>query len=174
MNTETVHQSTAKTEPINARDDHNCFGCGKLNLHGLQLTFFLAEDGVYAPFTPGPAQEGYVGLVHGGIITTVLDEVMAWSLYRLEIWAVTAKIEVVFRRPVEVGVATRATGRLVKDRRRLLDVAAEMRRASDDLLLATATATFARVPAGQAEAWKERYLAVGQPDAGSPAPCLSR
>lgn len=161
MSTEIQDHDAIQTEPINTRDDHNCFGCGRLNLHGLQLKFYLTEDGVYAPFTPGPAQEGYVGLVHGGIITTVLDEVMAWSLYRLEIWTVTAKIEVVFRRPVEVGVATRATGRLVKDRRRLLDVAADMRRTSDDLLLATATATFARVPVGQAEAWRERYLAAG-------------
>lgn len=159
MSTETQVRPPVQTEPINTRDDHNCFGCGRLNLHGLQLKFYLTGNGVYAPFTPGPAQEGYVGLIHGGIITTVLDEVMAWSLYRLEIWAVTAKIEVVFRQPVEVGVAIRATGRLVKDRRRLLDVAAEMRRTSDDLLLATAIATFARVPAGQAGAWQERYLA---------------
>ncbi|HEV2107951.1 MAG TPA: PaaI family thioesterase [Thermomicrobiales bacterium] len=143
---------------INARGDHGCFGCGRLNPHGLRLRFFPTEEGVYTPFTPEPVHEGYTGLVHGGIITTVLDEVMAWSLYRLEIWAVTAKIDVVFRRPLEVGVETRAIGRLMADRRRLLDVAAELRRASDDLLLATATATFARVPEQQAAAWQGRYV----------------
>lgn len=158
MSTETFHAEAEEITAINTRDDHNCFGCGALNPYGLQLRFFPTAQGVCAPFTPEAVHEGYVGLVHGGIITTVLDEVMAWSLYRLEIWAVTAKLDVVFRRPVEVGVETRATGYLVTDRRRLLDVAAELRRASDDLLLATATATFARVPEHQAAAWRTRYV----------------
>ena len=161
MTTRTAERQPVATEPINAADDHNCFGCGRLNPHGLQLKFFSTADGVFAPFTPEPVDEGYVGMVHGGIITTVLDEVMAWSLYRHEIWAVTVRLDVAFRHPVEVGVATRATGRLVADRRRLIDVAADLRRVHDDLLLATATATFARVPEGQAAAWKERYLARG-------------
>ncbi len=61
------------------RDDHGCFGCGRLNLHGLRLRFVQEGDGVRAPFTPRLVDEGYGGVVHGGIVATLLDEAMAWA-----------------------------------------------------------------------------------------------
>ena len=148
---------------INAIDDHRCFGCGRLNPHGLRLTFFRLADGtgVWAPFTPQRDHEGYAGLTHGGIISTVLDEVMAWSLYDREVWAVTARMSVAFRRPVEVGEPTRAVGAMVADRGRLVEVAGQLLRARDGVVLADAAGTFARVPAAQALAWRERYLGSG-------------
>ena len=141
-------------------NDHNCFGCGRLNATGLRLTFYAPPDRarVWAPFTPNADHEGFQDMVHGGIITAVLDEVMGWALYARGIWAVTGKLSVAFRRPVEVGVATRATGWLVADRGRVLDVAGELRRETDAAVLAEASATFARVPEEQARAWRERYL----------------
>lgn len=149
---------------LRIRDDHHCFGCGRLNPCGLKLSFFEnpGGDGVWAPWTPAREHEGYDGIVHGGVITAVLDEVMAWSVYTRRIWAVTGKIGVAFRRPVEIGVEARAIGRIVADRGRALDVAAELRRECDDLLLAEATAVFVRVPATQARDWEERYLGAGQ------------
>ena len=145
---------------ISALDDHNCFGCGRLNPHGLRLAFHRLpeEPGVWAPFTPLPDHEGYAGLVHGGIISTLLDEAMAWALYAREIWSVTARMSVTFRKPVAVGEPTRAIGRLVADRGRLLEAAGELRRERDDVLLAEATATFIRVPEAQAREWRARYL----------------
>ena len=149
-------------ERINALDDHHCFGCGRLNPYGLRLAFYRLSDGdgVWAPFTPQLEHEGYAGLIHGGIVSTLLDEAMAWALYAQDNWAVTAKMAITFRKPVETGVPTRVVGRLVSDRGRLLEVAGELRRAADDLLLAEATGTFARVPERQAREWKERYLGV--------------
>lgn len=145
---------------LSARDDHGCFGCGRLNPHGLRLSFARLADasGVWAPFTPRVEDEGYGGMVHGGIVTTLLDEAMAWAIAAREIWAVTAKIEVRFRRPLETGVPVRALGRVASDRGRLIEGEGEVRRAKDDLLLAEATATFARVPADQAAAWRARYV----------------
>lgn len=144
---------------INAADDHYCFGCGKNNPFGLHLHFYqLDEEAIWAPFTPLREHEGYAGVIHGGIVTTVLDEVMAWSLSRRNIWAVTARMSVSFKNPVEVGMPTRAIGRVVNDRGRLIEVAGEIRRIADDLLLAEAAATFARVPESQAVAWRERYI----------------
>ena len=141
-------------------NDHNCFGCGRLNQTGLRLSFYAPTDRarVWAAFTPNADHEGFGGMVHGGIITAVLDEVMGWAHYARGIWAVTGKLSVAFRRPVEVGVATRATGWLVADRGRVLDVAGELRREADATVLAEANATFARVPEEQARAWRERYL----------------
>jgi acyl-coenzyme A thioesterase PaaI-like protein len=83
---------------------------------------------------------------------------MAWSLYRLDVWAVTGKLSINFRKPVEIGVATRAIGRIVEDRGRLIDVAGTLIREADGTVLAESQAVFARVPKNQAEAWRGRYL----------------
>ena len=141
--------------------DHRCFGCGRLNPHGLKLEFFGREDGslLWAPFTPTRDHEGFQGVVHGGIVSAVLDEVMGWALFARDVWAVTGRLSVAFRRPVEVGVATRASGWMVADRGRALAGAGELRREEDGILLAEATATFVRVPEERARAWRERYAA---------------
>ena len=157
--------------PMTVRDDHNCFGCGRLNPHGLHLVFTVLTggNGVSAPFTPRTEHEGFFDVVHGGIVTAVLDEAMGWAVFVRDIWAVTGKMAVTFRKPVAVGVPTRAVGRVVADRGRLLDVAAELRRDEDGALLAEATATFVRVPARQAKAWRDRYIVGTDDGQGVPA-----
>jgi acyl-coenzyme A thioesterase PaaI-like protein len=148
--------------PLIVRSDHGCFGCGRLNACGLRLTFSTLPGargtGVWAAFTPQEPYEGYTGVVHGGIISTVLDEIMAWALYERGIWAVTAQLAVRFRRPIAVGTPTRAIGRLTADRGRLVETSGEIR-AMDDALLASASGVFVRVPPEQAAAWAARYLA---------------
>jgi acyl-coenzyme A thioesterase PaaI-like protein len=153
------------TQPrLNVRNDHYCFGCGHLNPWGLKLSFYENPDGVsiWAPWTPRREHEGYGGIAHGGIISTVLDEVMAWSGYLRQIWAVTAKINVNFRKPVEIGVPTRAIGRIVAARGRVVYFAGEIRREHDDVLLADATGLFVRVPEEKAREWRERYSVAPQ------------
>ncbi len=142
------------------RDDHHCFGCGRLNPHGLHLSFGpnADGDGVWAPFVPQSEHEGYANVVHGGIITALLDEAMAWAAYARDVWVVTARIDARFRRPVEIGVPIRVFGRVIADRGRIVDAAGEVRRGSDEALLADAVAVFARVPAAQARAWQARYI----------------
>lgn len=83
---------------------------------------------------------------------------MAWALSARGIWAMTAKIEVRFRRPVAVGVPLRALGRVAADRGRLLEARGELRGDADGGLLADASATFARVSDAQSCAWRERYV----------------
>jgi uncharacterized protein (TIGR00369 family) len=153
-----VDHPLAEADRIKVRDDHYCFGGGRLNPIGLKLTFYRSADGVLAPFTPEQRHEGYTGVVHGGIVTTVLDEVMAWALYAEEIWAVTGDLRVRFRRPVSVGVPTIASGRIVATRSRTVEVAASLIEAASDRVLADAAGTFVRVPEEQAEAWRARYL----------------
>jgi acyl-coenzyme A thioesterase PaaI-like protein len=145
---------------IAVRNDHYCFGCGRLNPWGLKLSFFEQPDGdgLWSPWTPLREHEGYGGMAHGGIISTVLDEVMAWTAYQKRIWVVTGKMQVNFRKPVEIGVPAIAYGRIVADRGRVVDLAGEIRRADDGLLLADATGLFIRVPPEQANDWEERYF----------------
>src|SRR5215212_2432892 len=131
---------TNDSPPINTRDDHFCFGCGGLNPNGLHLKFFPLPDqnGVWTSFTPERIHEGFTGMVHGGIITTLLDEAMGWAVTAQEIWAVTGRLAVEFRAPVEVGVATVVSGQIANDRGRALEVTGELRRRDDDRLLARA------------------------------------
>lgn len=145
---------------VNGRvNNHHCFGCGRLNHAGLQLRFQddPAGNGVQAAFTPAPRVEGYTGMVHGGIITTVLDEVMAWSLYRHGIWAVTGELTTRYRQPIRIGQRTFAIGTILRDRGRALELRGEIRDESSRTLLADATARFIRVPEAQARAWLEQY-----------------
>lgn len=147
--------------PVQNLDDHNCFGCGSQNPIGLHLSFYrLPEDaGAWASWMPTTDFQGYNGMIHGGIICTLLDEIMAWSLYARSTWAVTAKMQTAFRKPVEVGVPVRLIGIVTRDRGRILEIHGEIRREEDDALLAEAEATFIRVPQEQAEAWNQSYLA---------------
>lgn len=148
--------------------DHACFGCGQLNEHGLRLRLVPDPegDGVCTSFTPPPRTEGYTGMVHGGIITTVLDEVMAWSLARHGIWAVTGSLTTRYRQPIALGERTTATGYLLRDRGRAIEMRGEIRRDADGALLADATATFIRVPAARASEWQARYGNLGEIEPG--------
>jgi hypothetical protein len=65
--------------PIITRSDHACFGCGDDNAIGLRLRFAPSGEGVKASFVPGVDHQGFHHVVHGGIISAVLDEAMAWA-----------------------------------------------------------------------------------------------
>ncbi|MCO5217491.1 MAG: PaaI family thioesterase [Thermomicrobiales bacterium] len=147
-------------QPIRAVNDHNCFGCGALNPAGLHLQFYATDepDTIWASWLPTVAFEGYGGMIHGGIICTLLDEIMTWSLYSKNLWAVTAKMQTSFRKPVVVGQPVRLIGTVTRVRGRILEVHGEIRSEADDVLLAEADATFIRVPESQADEWTERYL----------------
>ncbi len=81
-----------------------CFGCSASNAQGLRLAFRREGDEVEAQAVLGDAFAGYDGLLHGGIVSTLLDEAMGWAI--LEIagrFAVTRSLRVEFRRPAMVG-----------------------------------------------------------------------
>jgi len=81
-----------------------CFGCSGANIRGLQLEFRASGTGVEAATTLDGSLAGFEGLVHGGIVATLLDEAMGWAI-REEVgrYAVTRTLDVRFRRPVAVG-----------------------------------------------------------------------
>lgn len=100
-------------------------------------------------------------MVHGGLITTVCDEAMAWACYSQKIWGMTARLMVRFRQPVHVGRSYRATGWVVSSRSRIIEVASAIHDGQSGLLVADATARFVKVSDEQSVAWVERY---GSPD----------
>ena len=97
---------------------HFCFACGTANPIGLKLTFYNMNDAVCADIILGKNHEGWQNMAHGGIISTLLDEVMAWTImYFKRIFFVTRKMEVKYVRPVLIGVPLIVKGRMMKDRK---------------------------------------------------------
>lgn len=104
------------------RDDGWCFACGRKNPIGLKLNF-REENGTYiTEFKPGQEHQSYNGIVHGGIISTLLDEVMVRYLYSLGHHAVTARLEVRYRRPTPIDRMLTVTGWIVKERGKLYEM----------------------------------------------------
>ncbi|MDH4261286.1 MAG: PaaI family thioesterase [Gammaproteobacteria bacterium] len=80
-----------------------CFGCSKTNPHGLRLQFWRSEHGCFTRCSIPGYLCGIDGLVHGGIIALLLDEVAQWALIgRHASFGVTREITVRYLRPVPV------------------------------------------------------------------------
>jgi acyl-coenzyme A thioesterase PaaI-like protein len=121
---------------------HNCFACGTLNTHGMQLELHIEEARSWTELTLEPRFEGWEGIAHGGILCTILDEVMAWSLVGADNWGVTARLSVDFKRPVRIGQPIRADGWVTRERRRLVETAGAIVDPRDGTVLATAVAVY--------------------------------
>lgn len=120
-----------------------CFVCGESNSHGLKLRFETDGQKVHAHFTPRPEHVGFKQIVHGGLMATVLDEIMVWACaVRTKRFAYCAELTVRFSSPLQPGVETTVTGELVNDRRgRIFETSAEIRNAAGQLL-ASATGKY--------------------------------
>lgn len=114
------------TEIYRQPNAHNCFVCGMFNPMGLHLRFYdNGKDRVWSTFTVCSHHEGYPGVVHGGIIASILDEVAgrAVMIGSPNRFMMTANLEVRYRRPVPIEQPLRAEGWQVKDKGRLAQVA---------------------------------------------------
>jgi uncharacterized protein (TIGR00369 family) len=91
-----------------------CFFCGPAT-GGLSLAIEYREGSAFAEFTAHERFQGYDGMLHGGIVTGILDEVMWWTLFmETRVIAATWKIDVEFRRPVMCGHTYRASAELLR------------------------------------------------------------
>lgn len=145
-------------EQVNQVTDHGCFGCGELNPIGLKLKFFRDDEcGVRTRFVPGIQHEGYQRMTHGGIISTILDEAMSWAVVSSGQLAVTAKMEIRFRKPVMVDEPIDVRAWITRDRGRTIQTAAEMYDQHGEQL-ASATGSFMRVSESQQEDWHDLYF----------------
>jgi uncharacterized protein (TIGR00369 family) len=140
---------------------HHCFACGELNEVGLHLKLNLEPGKCWTELELPRLFEGWEGLVHGGIICTILDEVMAWSLVSEDNWGVTVRMSVEFRKPVMVGQAIRAEGRMTESRRRIHGTAARIIDSQTGAELATATATYVAATDSRKRELKEHYGVTG-------------
>jgi uncharacterized protein (TIGR00369 family) len=80
-----------------------CFGCGKQNPCGLKLEFTWDGKVAKSEFTPTELHQGWKGIIHGGILTSLLDEAMGYAACYENVAGVTAAMETRFKRPVSIG-----------------------------------------------------------------------
>jgi len=113
----------SRKNPGNTRqpNSHQCFVCGVSNPYGLQLRFNITAPGeVTAEYTVPDRYQGYPGVVHGGIVAAMLDEVTGRSHMGIDPprFMYTARLEVRYRKNVPVGQPLRIVGRAEKSKGR--------------------------------------------------------
>jgi len=122
---------------------HSCFVCGESNSVGLHLRFETDGRIVRSRFTPRPEHIGFQGVVHGGILSTLLDEIMVWAcVVPTKRFAFCAELNVRFIKPARPGEEIVATAELTANRRdRIFEAKSELRNAAGETL-ATATGKY--------------------------------
>lgn len=107
-------------------DDGYCFACGPDNPIGLRLSFGPAGDGVSARCVLAPEFQGWKGIAHGGIAMALLDEAMAHAAGFAGHRGVTASMSTRFRKPLPLGVPLSIEGRILSQRRNVLELQARV------------------------------------------------
>ena len=111
-----------------------CFACGPKNPIGLKLVFKLVDGKFVAHFTPRPEHQGYDDITHGGIISTLLDEAMAKLVYAMGYLALTAELNIRYKKPAKIGEELIVSGWVVSEVKRVISCAAEIRNPRGELV----------------------------------------
>ncbi len=104
-----------------------CFVCGEENERGLKLTFTETENGIEAPFNLPDNLCSYKGVIHGGIVSTILDEGLGWAGYPpTQKHYLTAELKVRYKRPVMSNTEYITRSRLVDLKKKIFLAAGEI------------------------------------------------
>ncbi|HEX6127749.1 MAG TPA: PaaI family thioesterase [Candidatus Limnocylindria bacterium] len=136
--------------------DHRCFACGDVNPIGMRLHIELGEGWAQTTWEPGTDFVGWEDKVHGGLLATLLDEVMAWAPSSHDAWAVTAELNIRYRSPAGPGERLEARGWVAERRRRIYRVRGEVRGA-DGRMVAEASGRYLGATPSQKAELKDRY-----------------
>jgi acyl-coenzyme A thioesterase PaaI-like protein len=127
-----------------------CFGCAPDHPTGFRLRFAKDSDSVTTRFTPTSAHQGPPGLMHGGLVMTLADEIGAWTVIGLLTkFGFTADFAGRLKKPVRIGLDVTGKGTLVKETSRVVTVAVGLEQAGDKVL--DAELSFVLVDASGAE-----------------------
>jgi acyl-coenzyme A thioesterase PaaI-like protein len=122
-----------------------CLVCGHANPHGLRLSLHVdpATAAVTTTFTPRPEHIGFEGIIHGGVLATVLDEAMVWAAtWSGKRFCVAGELTIRYRESARPGDALVVTATIDTARTKLITTRGEIRRPPDDATIATATGKF--------------------------------
>jgi len=135
---------------FNYRVFPNCYVCGSENDRGLHVPFEPdPEGGSRAVYLARAEHEGWPGIIHGGLLFTLMDEAVAWACTFANATCVTAKAEARFRVSARVGMRLVVTGRVTLASRRAMRARAEIRNGEAGDLIAELDAMMAVVGGAQ-------------------------
>ncbi len=122
-----------------------CFVCGQKNPQGLKIKFQVDREKqiISTTYTVEPIYQGWDGVVHGGILCTLLDEAMANLVYELGLKGIAASLEVRFKKPAPTQQPLRIHGEITEVHKKLVKAKASIS-TEDGTVLATGTASFVR------------------------------
>jgi uncharacterized protein (TIGR00369 family) len=118
-----------------------CFVCGDKNNKGLNVRFYSSDRKAKAEYTPKREFQGYRDILHGGIISTLLDEVMIQAIIAQGILTFTTQIEVKFKKPARIGEKLLLEGEIIEDKGKIIVTKGEMAK-EDGTIVAVATGKF--------------------------------
>ncbi len=97
------------------RLDSKCFGCGPANSSGLQMKFRADEETVTSDLIVPVSLCGWNKLVHGGVISTILDEVMSWAaMFFVKSMVMTKSMKIDFIKPIQIDSSIHAEGKVLE------------------------------------------------------------
>ena len=132
---------------IKKPEGYNCFACGTANPIGLNLEFYAIGDKVCSEITLGKYHVGWADIIHGGISSTLLDEVMSWTiLYFKRVFFVTRKMELKYIKPVQAGIPLVVSGSIIScgENDKIITVKGELRN-NKNILLAKSRGEFIKI-----------------------------
>jgi acyl-coenzyme A thioesterase PaaI-like protein len=144
-------------DPMMFGGDQPCFGCRHDHPTGLRLRFFREGEAVTTELVPSALQEGPPGVMHGGLVTTVADELAAWTVIGLKHrFGFTAAIDARLKKPARTGVLLRGRGTVETDAGRIMKIAIALEQEGVDVF--TGRFTFALLDRAGAEKLLGRSL----------------
>jgi len=130
----------------------NCLVCGDKNEIGMNLPFDYDGEVAATEYTAEARFEGYKEVLHGGILTALLDEVMAKAIFGKKILVATVEIKVKFKNPVKTGQKIKLEGKYTGERGSLI-FASSRAILPDGSLAAEAEGKFFRLKGEKREEW---------------------
>ncbi len=122
-----------------------CFACGERNEQGLRLVFRREGPRICADFTPSAHHQGFPGVLHGGIIATLLDETLGRTGALRRQWLITGKLDIRYRRPAPIAERLRVWGQIAQERRGAIDAVGAVE-LTDGTVVAEARGLFLTLP----------------------------
>lgn len=149
-----MHYNFRMTDTRKQPNSRMCFICGLENPVGLHLHIYETEPGVVLSTYIAPDHfQGYPGVLHGGIVGALIDEISGRALMGGDPMSprfmFTAKLEVKYRKNVPIGKQLRIVGKAVKTKSRSAEAWAGIYDAETDELLAEGTTLLMNVPPEQ-------------------------
>ncbi|MDY6988295.1 MAG: PaaI family thioesterase [Thermodesulfobacteriota bacterium] len=127
-------------------DDKYCFACGPHNPIGLRMEVIYGESKAMSRLSLKREFQGWEDIVHGGVVATVLDEIMAHAVMHYVGKAVTTSLQITYRVPLHVGQEIQAEGYVIQKKSRGAVARGEIRGVENGKVIATAESRLVFLP----------------------------